>query len=152
MPWQAVVGIIIGTVGGVCGLFSLWYSRRQTILIEQQIQRQASQDKEELDWSERFEHLANQLSRINPGLQIQQPGKSFVIGLYASIFPDPKFREALETYIVQVNSGRTQFSQRNPRPDELRRTNLRETITNAERYMADFRRSNPGINLKYYMG
>jgi len=152
LTWQAVLGII-GAVGGVCGLWSLWYSRRQTILVEQQIQKQDNQDKEELDWSERFEHLANQLSRINPGLQIQPPGNSsFAITLYSSIFPDPKFREALETYVVQVNSGRTQFSQRNPRPDELRRTNLRQTILTAERCIADFQRNNPGIDLKYYMG
>jgi hypothetical protein len=106
----------------------------------------------ELDWSERFEHLANQLARINPGFQIQEPGKNSTMGLYASIFPDHKFREALENYIVQMNSSRTQFAQRNPRPDELRRTNLRGTIKKAEQCMADFQENNPAIDLKYYMG
>ncbi len=120
--------------------------------MEAQIRRQDAQDKEDLDWSERFERLANQLARINPGMTIQEPGKNSTMGLYASIFPDPKFREALENYIVQLNSSRTQFAQRNPRPDELRRANLRDTIRKAEQCMADFQRHNPGIDLRYYMG
>jgi|SRR5882724_1244474 len=149
--WQSVLSII-GAVGGLCGGWSLWYSRRQTILMEGQIRKQETQDTEELDWSERFEHLANQLARISPSMSIQEPGKNSTMGLYASIFPDPKFREALENYVVQMNSSRTQFAQRNPRSDELRRTNLRDTIKKAEQYLADFQKHNPGIDLKYYMG
>jgi len=152
LMWQSILSII-GAVGGVCGLWSLWYSRRQTVLMEEQARKQESQDREELAWSERFERLANQLSRINPALSIQVPGSmNSPAVLYSWIFPDAKFREALENYVVQVNSSRTQFSQRNPRPDELRRANLRETITKAEKYMAEFQRKNPGIDLTYYMG
>jgi len=149
--WQSFLSII-GAVGGLFGACSWWFSRRQVHLMEAQIRRQDAQDKEDLDWSERFERLANQLARINPGMTIQEPGKNSTMGLYASIFPDPKFREALENYIVQLNSSRTQFAQRNPRPDELRRANLRDTIRKAEQCMADFQRHNPGIDLRYYMG
>jgi hypothetical protein len=149
--WQSVLSII-GAVGGLCGLWSLWYARRQTHLMEGQIRKQDTQDKEDLDWSQRFERLANQLARINPGLTIQEPGKNSTMGLYASIFSDPKFREALENYVVQVNPSRTQFAQRNPRPDELRRSNLRETVKRAEQCMTDFQKQNPRIDLKYYMG
>jgi len=149
--WQSLLSII-GAVGGLCGLWSLWYARRQTHLMEGQIHKQETQDAAELDWAERFEHLANQLARISPSMSIQEPSKNSTMGLYASIFPDPKFREALENYIVQMNSSRTQFAQRNPRPDELRRTNLRDTIKKAEQCMADFQKRNPGIDLKYYIG
>ncbi len=68
--WQSILSII-GAVGGLCGLWSLWYSRRQTILMEGQINKQDTQEKDELDWSERFERLANRLARISPGLTIQ---------------------------------------------------------------------------------
>jgi len=74
------------------------------------------------------------------------------VPLYPSIFPDPKFREALENYVVKVNASQTQFSQRNPRPDELRGTNLRETVRRAEQCMTDFQKRNPRVDLKYYMG
>src|SRR5260370_10837834 len=151
VSWQNIFSII-GAIGGLCGLWSLWYARRQTHLMEQQMERQETQDRDDLDWSERFERLANQLVRINPGLTIQPPGLQHQVCLYGSIFPDPKFREALENYVVQVNPSHTQFSQRNPRPHELRRANLRETVKKAEQCMADFQKQNPAINLQYYMG
>ena len=76
-----------------------------------------AQTKEELDWSDRFERLVRQLSRINPALQVQENGKVSTITLYSSIFPDRKLQEAIENYIVQVNSSRAQFLPRNPRPE-----------------------------------
>lgn len=148
----SVVAILISVLAVVYAKRSFHYTRRQTEIMEGQIRKQESQDKEELDWSERFERLANQLVRTNPGLTIQPPGYQASIVLYPSIFPDAKFREALETYIVQCNGGRTQFSQRNPRPDELRRANLRETIKKAEQYMADFQKSNPQVKLEVLHG
>ena len=151
ISWQNIFSII-GAIGGLCGLWSLWYARRQTHLMEQQMRREENQEKDDLDWSERFERLANQLVRINPGFSIKPPGYQHEVGLYGSIFPDPKFREALENYVVQANSSHTQFSQRNPRPDELRRANLRETVKKAEQCLADFQEKNPKIDLKYYMG
>jgi hypothetical protein len=90
--------------------------------------------------------------RINPGLTIRPPGCQHEVCLYGSIFPDAKFREALENYVVQVNASHTQFSQRNPRPDELRRANLRETVRKAEEILADFQKKNPKIDLRHYMG
>jgi hypothetical protein len=151
VSWQEISGII-GAIGGLCGFWSLWYARRQTHLMQQQMQREAIHDKDELGWSERFERLANQLVRINPGLSVKPSGYEHGICLYPAIFPDPRFREALENYVVHVSPGHTQFSQRNPRPDELRRSNLRETVKKAERCMADFQKQNPKIDLKYYMG
>lgn len=149
---------IIGAVGGVCGAWSLWYtwrqtkySRRQTELLESQIAAAETAEKEDSEWATRFERLANRVSRINPGLTIQVPGTSSQMCLYPAIFSDPKFREALETYVIQVNASRTQFSPRSPRPDELRRTNLRSAVERAERCMAEFQEKNPKVNLAYYM-
>jgi hypothetical protein len=36
ISWQNVFSII-GAIGGLCGLWSLWYSRRQTLLMEEQM-------------------------------------------------------------------------------------------------------------------
>jgi len=56
--------------------------------MEGQIHKQETQDAEELDWAERFEHLANQLARISPSMSIQGRVKT-TMGLYASIFLTP---------------------------------------------------------------
>ena len=126
--WQVALSII-GAVGGLCGLWSLWYARKQTAFMEEQSRKQETQHKEELDWSERFERLARHLSHLTPTLTVRN------ILLYDSIFPDPGFREALETYIVEADRMRTRFLPRNPQPDELRRKKLRETIIRGEQYI-----------------
>src|SRR5215472_18918876 len=56
-----------------------------------------AQTKEELGWSDRFERLVRQLSRINPALQVQENGRVSTITLYSSIFPDRKLRRQLRT-------------------------------------------------------
>jgi len=45
--WQNAFSII-GAVGGLCGLSSLWDARRQTQLMEQQMPREETQDKDDL--------------------------------------------------------------------------------------------------------
>ncbi len=114
--------------------------------------RQHEAEREESEWANRYERLVSQLMQINPLLTVQPPGVP-ATRLYPSIFPDAKFREALQTYIVQLNASQTEFLRRtNPRPDELRLTNLRETIKRAEQCMIEFQKQNPKIDLKYYMG
>ncbi len=146
-----VVGGLVGIVGGLCGIASLIYARRQTKLMEDDKRKREREETEDSQWAERHERLVNQLLRINPNLTIQPPGLPATC-LYTSIFPDSKFREALQTYIVQLDGSQTQFLRRSPRPDELRRSNLRETIKRAEQCMTEFQKQNPKIDLKYYMG
>lgn len=158
MPWNIIfniigaVGGIFGIVGGACGVASLVYARRQTKLMEDDKSKRERGETEDSEWAERHERLASQLLRINPNLRIAPPGVPEMV-LYASIFCDGKLREALQTYIVDLHPSGTQFVRRAaPRPDELRRAVVRETIRKAERCMAEFQRQNPKIDLKYYMG
>ncbi len=147
-----VIGGIFGIVGGLCGIASLLYARRQTRLMEDDIRKRERDEKGDSQWAERHERLASQLLRINPLLTIQPPGLPSVC-LYPSIFPDGKLREALQTYVVELHASRTQFLRlAAPRPDELRRSVVRETISRAEQCLADFQRQNPKIDLQYYMG
>jgi hypothetical protein len=156
--WQNA-STIIGTIGGVCGLWSLWYARKQatyarkqTDLMEEDRRRQEEYDQNELAWSERFEKLANQIVRINPSFAVAEPGKNSTVYLYSAVFPDAQLRTAIENYIVKANAGYTQFITRNPRPDELRRSNLRDTVKKAEEATAVFQKQNAHIDLTYYMG
>src|ERR1700722_5144112 len=135
---------VIGAVGGICGLFSLLYARRQTRLIEEDLRNRQARDDEDRAWSIRFERVMNQILRVSPHLQVQEPGVHGLTMMYTSIFPDPVFRLAVESYLVQLDRTRTLFLPRSPRPDELRSKNLRETVEKAEFLLMDFRQKHPG--------
>ncbi len=152
------MGLIIGVVGVLCGIAGLLYAiqqtryaRQQTNLMEDDLREKRREETEDSQWAERHERLINQILQINPQLKIQPPGVPLTY-LYTSIFPDATLRKALETYVVQLDSSQTRFLRMNPRPDELRRTNLRETVRKAEECLAEFQKHNPKIDLKYYMG
>ena len=153
-----VIGGFVGIVGGICGILSLVYvirqtayARQQTKLMQDDVQKRQRDEKEDSQWAERYERLANQLLKINPEMKIQPPGVPLTY-LYTSIFP-AELRRALETYVIQVDSSQTRFLRKSsPRPDELRLSNLRETVKRAEQCMAAFQKQNPKIDLNYYMG
>lgn len=105
-----------------------------------------------MEWSERFERLARQLSRISPGLQIVPKGSVSPIHLYSAIFPERELQDALQTYLIELNNGGTQFSPRSPRPGELRRKFLRETVQKAEQHIATVQVEHADIDLKRLMG
>ena len=141
--WQLALGII-GAVGGICGLIAVFYAWRQTKVMSDDIRSRKQQEAEEIEWAARFELVMNQLLRINPLLQVQEPGASVPINLYQTIFPDLEFRKAVESYIVQLDRSQTQFLPRRPRPDELRSANMRKTLEKAETLLKAFRQNHPG--------
>jgi len=150
---------IIGVLALVGTLAGVYYARgqlREAKRVREEnaaaIARQDQAESEESEWANRYERLVSQLTQISPTMTVQPTGVP-ATQLYPSIFPDAKFREALQTYVVQMNASQTQFLRRtNPRPDELRLINLRETIKRAEKCMAEFQKQNPKIKLDYYMG
>lgn len=143
--WQIALSII-GALGGICGIVSLVYAHRQTRLIEEDLRNRHARDDEDRAWSAKFERVMNQILRISPHLQVQEPGVNGLTMMYTSIFPDPIFRSALESYVVMLDKTRTQFLPRSPRPDELRSRNLRETVEKAEFLLMDFREKHPGAS------
>jgi hypothetical protein len=137
-----VVGVF-GIIGGICGIWSLFYGRRQTKLAEQDIRDRRKQDAEDDNWAERFEKVSNQLRRINPRLQVQEPDTKGLIWVYPTVFPDPKFRVDIENYIVQVNESQTLFLPRKPQAYELRSPRMRETIEKTEALLKKFCQEHP---------
>jgi hypothetical protein len=142
MIWTIVFGLF-GVIGGLCGIWSLVYVRRQTKLMEEDIRDRKKQDAEDTDWSIRLEKVSNQLRQINPNLMVQEPGVKGPTQVYPTIFPDPKVRVAIETYIVELNPSKTLFLPRSPQPYEFRSPTMRQTIEKAEMLIQKFIQEHP---------
>jgi hypothetical protein len=144
---MAVFIIIVGAfgiVGGICGMWSLVYvrhqtelARRQTEMMEKDINNRNKQDLEDVQWAQRFDALVTKLRRITPHTRVQEPGVGLT-QIYTTMYPNPKFRVDIENYIVQLDPAGTIFLPRKPQPHEFRTERMRDTIKQAEALMEKF--------------
>lgn len=141
---------VFGIIGGICGVRSLIYVRHQTELtrlqtemMERDINDRKKQDAEDNQWAQRYELLSTKLRRINPRLQVQEPGVNGGTWIYTTMYLDPKFRVEVENYIVQLDPAGAIFLPRKPQPYEFRSPRMRETIEKAETLMQKFIQEHP---------
>jgi hypothetical protein len=141
---------LFGIVGGICGVWSLFYvrhqtelARRQTEMMERDFNDRKKQNAEDDQWAQRFEALSTKLRRINPNLQVQEPGVTGATWIYSTMYPDPKLMANIESYIVQIDPARTRFLPRIAQPYEFRSPQMRETIEKAETLMQKFLQEHP---------
>jgi hypothetical protein len=142
----SVIPILIALYALQISLRAEKYSHEQVQLMQEQnkdIQERKNQDAIDADWAIRYEKVVNQLRKINPHVQVQEPGVTGTTMMYTTIFPDHRFRADLQTYIVPLDSSGTVFLPRSPRPDELRSPKMREIITKAEQLLGEFRKNHP---------
>jgi hypothetical protein len=150
MAALTIVFGLFGIVGGICGVWSLIYvrhqtelARRQTEMMERDINDRKKQGEEDDQWAQRFEALSTKIRRINPNLQVQEPGVTRTTWVYSTMYPDPKLKADIESYIVQLGPAGTTFLPRKPQPYEFRSRRMRETIEKAETLMEKFIREHP---------
>lgn len=71
-----LLGGIVGLVGGLTGTLNALYQRKQTRLMQQQIDQLRSQDTSYAEWTAKWEQAADALKKIYPGYVITTPGTS----------------------------------------------------------------------------
>ena len=111
--------------------------------MEREINDRRKQDIEDDQSAQRFEAVNTKLRRINPRLQVQEPGVAGPTWIYTMMYPDPKFRVDVENYIVQLDPAGTIFLPRKPQAYEFRSPRMRETIEKAETLMQKFVQEHP---------
>jgi hypothetical protein len=141
----SIVFGIVGAVGGLFGIGSFLYARQGVRLMKADIARRNLQDADDSDWASRLESVVDQLRRINPQMMVQPPGETGLTMLYPTIFPNPKFRVEIETYIVHLDASRTQFVPISRQAYELRSSTLRATLAKAEILLQEFRQAHPNM-------
>jgi hypothetical protein len=133
----ALDGMVLTLIGVIAAMYFGVIGTRAS-------KRQERQDREDYEWQGKHEAVALALSRINPLYQVQYPDK-VVRNIYLDLFPDLKFRRAIEYYIVELNASGTAFAPRKPAPHELRSPALRETVTKVATLVDELRRDKPSV-------
>lgn len=127
------------------GCHSVGVAIKQTNIARTMAAKQDEHEREIHDWQLKHEAVATQLVKITPQVMMQEPGHNSFIMLYPTIFPDAKFRQAVETYIVELDGTKTSFIPRKPNPHELRSPALRQTVARATELLDAFRKDHPDI-------
>ena len=131
------VASVVGLVGGICGIGSLYYSRRQTNVVVEDHNERKKQAEEDDHWAQRFDRLQSRLLRINQRLQVQVNNSGGLISLYMTMFADQELRLRVESTIVSSDAQHNMLFARRPSQLELRSSSMRDTIQRAEEAMDD---------------
>jgi|SRR5579859_3143257 len=129
----------------VVAVIAVGIAIKQTNIARQMAAKQDDQEKEIDEWQRKHEAVAIQLARINPNELVRVPNHNSFSALYPALFSDPRLRQAIETYIVELADNRSRLVPRKPSPHELRSPALRETVTKAAAFLDACRRENPTI-------
>lgn len=71
-----VLGGVIGLVGGLAGIAGTYYQRKQTRLMQEQVDGLKGRDTSYSEWTAKWEQAADALAKIYPGFINTQPGTS----------------------------------------------------------------------------
>ena len=136
---------LVAVLSLIAGALGVRYGKAQARIAGEMKEKQDEQEREVSEWQVRHESVALRLSKINPGISVVEPGHNSFMTLYPTIFPDAKFREMVERYIVHVEKAGTVFTPRSPTELELRSPTLRQTVTKATEILDAFCREHPNI-------
>jgi hypothetical protein len=136
MQTLTVVLSIVGAVGGISGLASLFYVRKQTMVMQQQMRRLVRHDDSAEGWAKEYDEAASALEKICSGTLMMGPGKT--APAYQFAFPDAALRERIERYLGTRNFW-GKFRPICPTGEQLQNPVLQHTIKEVLETVATFR-------------
>jgi len=97
LTFAALLASAVGLVGGICGIVSLIYQRKQTQLSQQLVKASQEQEQEYVDWSTKYEKVSDALTRIYPKVIFTGPSRG--VNAVEVVFPDRALRGRIERYL-----------------------------------------------------
>ena len=100
----AIIGGVVGLVGGLAGILS-WHNQRkqnailqgQLDVMQEQLQTVKRQEGTATEWAGKFDEAADALTKVSPGRV--QTGQSTVLKAYEAIFESEDLRRRIESYL-----------------------------------------------------
>lgn len=132
---------IVGALGGLCGLIGLYYAWRQTSFMKQQLEMIRREQAVAEELASKFDEAVNAVLRVTP--KFIQSTKGFTTNAYGLVFPDPDFRQRIESYLIEADIGRNRFHARPLSSDQLRLPVVQKTIAQVLDCVKRFKEENP---------
>jgi hypothetical protein len=138
---------LVAVLSLLAGALGVSYGRAQARIAAAMKAKLDDQERDINEWLVKHENVALRIAKINPNQSVMDPSHSYSMILYTTIFPDAKFREMIERYIVHVEKSGTVFSPRSPTDLGLRSNAFRETVTKATEMLDAFCKEHPAIRI-----
>lgn len=138
------IGMAIGGAGGLCGIFSLFYQRRQAAVMADQLKVMREQldivSRQEgavSEWAAKYDQAAAALLKIGTGFISTGPSKSDEA--YSYVLPDPELRSRIERYLGHRRSIFPNFKPSPPTKEQLQNPVVQRTIQDVLNAIAKFK-------------
>ncbi|MDA2913259.1 hypothetical protein MYX77_04750 [Acidobacteriia bacterium AH_259_A11_L15] len=134
----AILGGVVGLLGGICGVASLRYVKQQTQLLEKQVNALLHKDESYAHWSTEFDKAAQALRRLYRTVVNQTPTKS--VHALRLVIPDRNLRERIELHLGRTNILRNRFHPHVLSMEQLLNPVVQNLITEVLRTVDQFKK------------
>jgi hypothetical protein len=131
------LGGVVGLIGGLAGILSAFYQRKQTRLMQEQIEGLRSRDTSYAEWTAKWEQAADALAKIYPGIVMVQPSAS--ARAFELVFSEP-LRQRIEHHLGKKTFFTNRFHSKILSKDELLNTVVQEVIVEVLQSVERFKR------------
>jgi len=129
----AIIGGVVGLVGGFAGILSWYNQRRQNAILQgqlevmrEQLQTTKRQEGTVTEWASKFDEAAAALTKISPGSV--QTGPNTVLVAYEAVFKSGDLRRRIESYLGTRTSWRHKFRPATLTSEQLQNPVVQQTI------------------------
>jgi len=129
---------IFSAVAILISLGSVYYTRRQTQLIEKEQTRKQHEDESAAEWAAKFDEAVRVVQKISTQRISDSVGRASCF-----IFKSEMLRQRIETYLIKQDLGREHFPARKASSDDLRMPIMQQTIQEVLDCVKKFRETDP---------
>lgn len=137
MEIAAVLGNIVGLLGGLCGFLSYLNQRKQTRILQEQIDALSKQDAAYAEWSTRLDQVIEALEKISPQFiqqdQVKRPAA------YDVIF-SASLRQKIERHLGRRSTFKWTFQPARLTRDQLLSPVVRQLIEEVSQVVETFKK------------
>jgi hypothetical protein len=136
----STISLLLAVIAILVSLGSVYYTRRQTQLIEKEQTRKQREDKVTAEWVAKFELAVDAAVKIAPSWIHSGAGQTNAYGL---LFPDPAFRQLIEAHLIVTDRSRSSYSPRAASVEQLRMPIVQQTIQGVLDCVKKFKETDP---------